>query len=201
MSTELKMTGLLRNEVMSDLGRPHPFAAERVGFVFGRLATLPDGGHLILFTHYHSIPDDQYLRDDRVGARIGPEAMTWAMQAVYQGRTAREGIFHVHVHEHPGKTDMSRVDRDEIPKLLPGFQSVGRDAPHGIIILSMDHGSAWAWLPGSIRGTEVNCISVIGTPIEVFERKAPAPAAAPTPARTFFGTIANFLERILRLGR
>jgi hypothetical protein len=194
MSTQLKMTGLLRTEAISDLVRPHPFAAERIGFAFGRLAKLPDGGHLVLLTGYRSIPDNQYVQDDTVGARIGPEAMTWAMQAVYHGRTAREGIFHVHLHDHEGPTRMSQVDRNEIPKLMPGFQSVGPDAPHGFIILSVNHGSAWVWLPASTGGIEVDRISVIGTPIEVFERKPDVPAAPPTP--TFFGKIANLFRRM-----
>ena len=36
---------------------------------------------------------------------------------------------------------MSGVDARETPKMMPGFQSVGREAAHGIIILSLDHGS------------------------------------------------------------
>lgn len=43
---------------------------------------------------------------------------------------------------------MSKTDRDEIPPMMPGFQSVGRDAAHGIIVLSLDHGSGWVCLPG-----------------------------------------------------
>ena len=97
MKTEIKLTGGLYAEIIRDLMRTHPFAAERVGFVFGRMGSL---GRLILLNRYHSIPDDQYVNDRTVGARIGREALTWAMQAVYQGRPAREGIFHIHLHGH-----------------------------------------------------------------------------------------------------
>ena len=167
MKTEIKLTGGLYTEIIRDLTRPHPFAAERVGFIFGRMGSL---GRLILLNRYHSIPDDQYVDDPTVGARIGSEALTWAMQAVYQGRPTREGIFHIHLHGHKGETGMSRVDRHEIPKLLPGFQSMGRDAAHGIIILSLDHGSGWVWHPSNKEPSHANSISTIGTPIGVFEQ-------------------------------
>jgi hypothetical protein len=171
MKAHIRMTGELHAAILQDLTRRHPFAAERVGFVFGRLGLLADGGRLVLLTRYHSIPDDQYVKDKTVGARIGSEALTWAMQAVYHGRPGREGIFHIHLHGHRGETGMSATDRREIPNLIPGFQSVGRDAGHGIIILSMDHGSSWVWLQGSTEPAPVECISVIGAPIGVFERR------------------------------
>lgn len=171
MKAHIKMTGELHAAMLKDLTRRHPFAAERVGFVFGRLGSLSDGGRLVLLTRYHSIPDDQYVEDHTVGARIGSDALTWAMQAVYHGRPAREGIFHIHLHGHRGETGMSATDSREIPRLIPGFQSVGRDAGHGIIILSVDHGSGWVWVPGSAEPAQVDCISVIGAPIRVFERR------------------------------
>lgn len=170
MRVHIKMTGALHAEIMRDLKRPHPFAAERVGFVFGRVGTLVDQGRLILLTRYHSIPDEQYVEDDAVGARIGSDALTWAMQAVYHGRPVREGIFHIHLHGHGGEPGMSRTDRREIPTLMPGFQAVGRDAAHGIIILSSDHGSCWVWTPGRAEPIPAECLSVIGSPVGVFER-------------------------------
>ena len=89
MKTHIKMTGELHASILQDLKRRHPFAAERVGFVFGRLGSLADGGRMVLLTRYHSIADDQYVEDNTVGARIGSDALTWAMQAVYHGRPAR----------------------------------------------------------------------------------------------------------------
>ena len=169
MKTDIKLTGPLYDQIVQDLCRPHPFAAERVGFVFARIGSLCDHGKLILLNRYHSIPDEQYVDDPTVGARIGSDAMTWAMQAVYYGRAAREGLFHIHLHGHDGETGMSRTDREEIPKLIPGFQSVGNEAAHGIIILSSDHGSGWVWLQGSKDPIRAACVTVVGVPIGVFE--------------------------------
>lgn len=168
----LKMTGGLYGQMSEDLCRSHPFAAERVGFAFGRTGSLSGSGKLILLTRYYAIPDDEYVDDPTVGARIGPAAITAATQAVYYGRPAREGVFHVHLHGHRGPTGMSHTDDTEIPRLLPGFQSVGRDASHGILILSVDHGSGWVWLRSERKIERVATVQVIGAPLEVFMAEA-----------------------------
>lgn len=164
---KIKLPGVLYAEILRDLERPHPFAAERVGFVTGRMGTLADE-RLILLTGYRSIPDYEYVKDPSVGARIGGDAITWAMQAAYHGRPRREGVFHIHLHGHRGPTGMSGTDKREIPQMIPGFQSVGREAAHGIIILSLNHGSAWVWLPGLREFIQAACMAVIGSPISVF---------------------------------
>lgn len=169
MNIVVKLTGVLYGEMFDDLRCRHPFAAERVGFATGRLGTLQDDGRLVILTGYQSIPDDQYIDDPSVGARIGSEAITNAMQTAYFGRQAREGVFHVHLHGHCGATGMSRTDQREIPAMIPGFQSVGRQAPHGIIILSLDHGSVWVWLPGNKEAVQAASVAVIGAPIGVFD--------------------------------
>jgi hypothetical protein len=173
MRLDIKLTGALYDQIMLDLVRPHPFAGERVGFVSARIGSGAGQDKLILLNCYHSIPDDHYVDDPTVGARIGSASMTWAMQDVYHGRRAREGIFHIHVHGHLGETGMSGTDNREIPKLIPGFQSVGSEGAHGIIILSNDHGTGWVWLPGCKETTRANSISVIGVPVKVFRQMGP----------------------------
>ena len=89
MKIEIRLTGSSHAEIIRDLSRAHPFAAERVGFASGRAGSLVNQGKLVLLNRYHSIPDDQYVDDPRVGARIGSAAITAAMQAVYYGRPGR----------------------------------------------------------------------------------------------------------------
>lgn len=168
MKILIKLTGALHADMLHDLTRKHPFAAERVGFVTVRIGTLADDGRLILLTGYYPIPDSDYVNDPSVGARIGNDAITWAMQVAYHGCPRREGVFHVHLHGHRGETGMSGVDSREIPPMIPGFQGVGRDAPHGIIILSLNHGSAWVWLPGFHEPVQADGMAVIGGPVQVF---------------------------------
>ncbi len=171
MNIHLKLTDALYRDVTRDLGRPHPFALERIGFVLGRIGTHTDESTIIYLTKYHVIPDEHYIFDRAVGARIGPEAIVWATQAAFHGRPLKEGIFHIHLHSHNGVTAMSATDAREIPKLLPGFRSVGREACHGIIILSLDHGSAWISLPDKTELIAAKSINVIGAPIRIFEQQ------------------------------
>lgn len=166
------MNGSLYASMLEDLSRPHPFAAERVGFVLARLGSLADSGNLVLLHGYHSIPDDQYIEDHGVGARIGCEAITWGMQAAYRGRRTREGVFHVHLHGHKGNTGMSVVDRRELPEMVRGFHAVGTEAAHGILILSLNHGSAWVWSARKNEVVAASKICVIGHPLGVFDRSA-----------------------------
>lgn len=172
MKVIVKIPGTLYGKIFDDLRRRHPFAAERVGFAAGRLGTLADGGRLVLLTRYQSIPDEHYVNDPTVGARIGSEAITNAVQRAYFGRQAREGVFHVHLHGHQGRTGMSFTDKTEIPPMIEGFRAVGRQAPHGIIILSIDHGSVWVWVPANGEAVESSSIAVIGTPVRVIESGA-----------------------------
>jgi hypothetical protein len=168
----IKMTGSLYATILKDLSRPHPFASERVGFVLARLGSLADSGSLVLLHRYHSIPDDQYIEDSTVGARIGSQAITWGMQEAYRGRKTREGVFHVHLHAHNGRTGMSVVDQREIPEMVRGFHAVGTEAAHGILIFSLNHGFAWVWPAGKNELVIASKICVIGHPLGVFERSA-----------------------------
>jgi hypothetical protein len=93
------------------------------------------------------------------------------MQAIYHGRPANEGLFHMHLHGNLGEPRMSLTDSRELPKLIPGFQSVGPDAPHGIIIFSRNHGAGWVWLPGSSAPLQATTVSVVGNPIGIFSRR------------------------------
>jgi hypothetical protein len=170
--TLIKLTGSLHAEMLKDLARPHPFAGERVGFALGHRGSLENSESLVLLHRYYAIPDHQYMEDRAVGARIGRDAITWGMQAAYRGRQTREGVFHVHLHAHKGRTDMSMVDRRETPEVVRGFHTVGTDAAHGILILSLDHASGWVWPPRSDELVAASSVCVIGHPIRNFEKRA-----------------------------
>jgi hypothetical protein len=169
MRVVIKLTGRLYSAIRNDLARPHPFALERVGFVLGRLSD-GDSCKILFLTTYHAVPDDEYVDDASVGARIGPYRITWAMQAAHRGRMTGEGVFHVHAHRHQGEPTMSKTDLRELPALMPGLRAVNPDCAHGIIILSEDHGAGWFWLPGTSDVTRTDSISVIGVPLEIFVR-------------------------------
>jgi len=166
---ELRIPRSLFQEMIDDLERTHPFAMERVGFVYGKMGSIGSDATLALLCRYHHIPDDQYLEDDTVGARIGEAAMSQAMRDLYDGHSHRLCIFHVHIHGNHGEPRMSRTDSRELPPMMPGFQSTSRNGAHGILILSADHAAAWVWLPKEKESRRATRIVVVGAPMEIFE--------------------------------
>jgi hypothetical protein len=129
--------------VLADLRRPHTHAAERIGFLYSRLVP---GERLIVMTRYVPVPDEQYVVDDTVGARINGDAIRAAMQGVLD---TGDGVFHTHLHEWPGTPEFSRTDNEEMPRLIPAFRAVGATQATGLFLLSPDSAIADVWLPGS----------------------------------------------------
>lgn len=167
--TEIRLTKKLFEAIHSDIARPHPHADERIGFAYGKVGNGNGKEPLIILHRYVYIPDERYVEDPDVGARIDGDAITEVMQQVLSHRSEREGAFHVHVHGHKGRTGLSRTDRDEIPLLIPSFRRVGKEAAHGFIIFSFDHGLGWVWLPGQEEPMTASRIVVVGAPLLIFE--------------------------------
>ena len=63
---QLRMTDAVHKEMRSDLRRSHPFAYERVGYIFIK----PAGGAVLVATGYEPVLDEFYIEDMTVGARI-----------------------------------------------------------------------------------------------------------------------------------
>jgi hypothetical protein len=162
MFITIRLTRKLHEEMLSDLRRPHAHAAERVGFLYGRLAATT--GPLILMTRYSPVPDEQYMFDPGVGARINGDAIRAAMQGVLD---SGDGVFHTHLHEWPGQPGFSLTDNHELPKLVPAFQAVGRTQASGLFLLSPDSAIADVWLPGAPRPERASRISIVGFPLQI----------------------------------
>jgi len=168
MNVHFRLTRQLYEQVRADLLRPHRFAAERIGFLFARLGNIKSGTPLVLFTGYSPLADDRYINDPYSGARIDSQAIRSAMQQVLN---RKEGVFHVHMHEWAGKPYFSPMDRTELPRLIPSFQAVGPPFAHGLLLLSNDDITGEVWLPGDTQPAEAERISIVGHPLEIFERQ------------------------------
>lgn len=131
------------HRVLADLRRPHAHAAERIGFLYGRF--VPGDPPLVVMTRYVPVPDEQYVVDDTVGARINGDAIRDAMQGVLD---TGDGVFHTHLHEWPGTPWFSQTDDEELPRLIPAFRAVGPTQATGLFLLSPDSAIADVWLPG-----------------------------------------------------
>ena len=168
VSISLRIPNPLYDQIRADLERPHPFAAERVGFLFVRTGATGPGRLLLLGHAYHALVDERYIDDPEAGARIDSGAIREAMQRTLDGHG---GVFHVHMHDHNGKPGYSRMDMAEQPKLIVSFQAVNPSLPHGTLILSRNNGIASAWLPGTNQPTSIKKISTAGAPMRIWEEK------------------------------
>ena len=169
MSVQIRLTRSLYDAVQADLRRPHPFAGERVGFLYGRLAHANSARPIILITAYFPLDDKRYLPDRKVGARIDSAAIRSAMQGVIE---RNEGVFHTHLHAWPGRPAFGWTDRAELPRLVSSFQTVGRSYAHGLFLLSDDEAYADVWLPGQKTANGASRVNIVGFPMSLIECQA-----------------------------
>lgn len=159
-----RLSRVLFERMLLDLARPHPIAAERVGFLTVAMGRGLDSETLVLASDYQPVRDEHYLEGKGVGARINGSAIREAMQSILD---KRQGLFHVHLHEHDGIPDFSPTDRREQPRLIPGFRAVDRSRAHGMLLLSRDAANAWIWLPGESQPAIPEVISIVGYPTKL----------------------------------
>lgn len=162
MRIAFKLNRALLRQAHEDLARPHPFAAERVGFFTCRVGALGRGGWVILANEYHSVADDDYLDDPTVGAMMGPAAIRKAMQVALNQNAC---MFHVHIHAHRGKPRPSPIDLSESAKFVPDFFHVCPAMVHGHIVLSLDSMAGRCWHPGARAPLAISDFTVVGWPM------------------------------------
>jgi hypothetical protein len=165
MTPQIRLMRKLFNDMHADLRRPHPFAGERIGFVFGRLANATSPWPLILLTRYVPLADDRYVPDETISARFDAESVRFAMQEVV---THDEGCFVVHVHDWPGQPRFSVPDQRELPPVAKCFRNVGRQHPHGLLLLSPNSAAAKVWMPGANEPVSPQ-ITIVGFPMSIIE--------------------------------
>ena len=174
MKVHAKIPRSLLMEISNDLQRQHPFAFERVAFVSFRPADLRDG-ILLMATDLRSVRDEDYERDDSVGAMLGSGAFRMALQYAYNNPVS---MFHVHKHDHSGIPRDSPLDRESSVQFVPDFWKVRPHFPHGTIILSKDSMSGLTWFPSMRRLIPISRFTIVGTPItEVYDGKQSIAAA------------------------
>ena len=153
----------LYDRLVVDLRRPHRVAFERVGFVSCAAASAAAATQLVLACDYHPVDDAHYLDDPGSGARINADAIRMAMQRVMD---TKRGAFHVHLHGGRGLPTLSRMDQEELPRLVNSLRVVGPRVAHGILLLSGDSCAAWVWTPGS-AGAVAARVTIVGHPMHL----------------------------------
>lgn len=163
MTAKLRILRTLMCDIHADLSRRHAFAAERVGFLCGTPAPLADGGLLLLAETWHSVADDDYVDDPRVGATIGAAAFRKVLQVAYLDPVS---IFHVHRHEHRGHPRFSPTDEKSMREFVPGFFNACPSRPHGALVLSHDSALGALWFGSEAPPRRLTAFELIGTPCE-----------------------------------
>lgn len=169
MSIIFRARNDLLKAVRDDLHRPHPFAAERVGFFLCRAGRLNEDGTAILAAQYHVVEDGDYLDDNRVGAMMGPAAIRKAMQRAYNNGARDIGLFHVHMHEHGGMPGFSHVDVSEYRKFVPDFFNAVPAMPHGAVVLSHDRAIGLCWPAKDSAPALIGRFASVGAPLLMWE--------------------------------
>lgn len=165
MRIVFKATEVLVTSIRVDLHRPHPFAAERVGFVSCRVGALTKFGLIVLALNYYPVEDSDYVDGPTVGAMMGPGAIRKALQFAYNNEV---GIFHVHIHDHRGQPRPSSIDLKEAAKFVPDFWHVRPHMPHGILVLSRNSATGLCWYPGKSKPMAITEFKFVGQPTSPF---------------------------------
>ena len=76
------------------------------------------------------------------------------------------GVFHVHMHEFPGRLWFSRVDLREQLKYVPDFFKVRPGMPHGAIVLSPHSAAGRVWL-GPEEIVHIDEFNVVGARMKI----------------------------------
>jgi hypothetical protein len=162
----LRIPSALYERVSADLKRPHPIAAERVGFLYFRPDVNGPAMTMLLAVGYWAVPDEQYVPDYSVGAKIDSAAIRKAMQ---HALTTGLGAFHVHEHDWPGQPGFSSIDDRESAKLMPSFKGVVPDVPHGALVFGRDGICGKAWFGSKPKPMKLSRVSVVGFPMRIHE--------------------------------
>jgi len=157
---QLRMPQSIHQEMRSDLRRSHTFAFERIGYIF----TKPAGESVLVATGYQAIPDEFYIADNSVGARIDHRAIVLAMKRA-DGNKA--GILHTHIHNKRGLPIFSRDDRADHPNLLRSFRNAAPGMTHGFLLLSGDKMLARVWLPQQESPIDIFRYTIVDLPLSL----------------------------------
>lgn len=165
MKITVRIPASLIDRARNDLCRPHPTAAERVGFFHARNAFSASEGWFLYPHRYVEVRDSHYVLDRSVGARISGDAIREQTQASLDRQIS---VLHVHVHEHHGTPVPSPTDRRSYPPLLKSLRNAAPKIPHGALILSQDSIVGLALCPNSESAFPIDKIVAIGRPIGIF---------------------------------
>ncbi|MGH2666197.1 HesA/MoeB/ThiF family protein [Flavobacterium sp.] len=187
----------LHGKMLLDLERSHPFAFERVGFLFAKTVNLSSGVTLIIATDYQPVNDEDYIEDYSVGAKINSTAIRKSMQATFDQSC---GCFHVHLHNHSGKPYPSSTDEKSLPAVVKSFENIAPKHANGFLILSKNAFYSSIKIEASDNLLEADLISVVGKPFILQYSNKSTGKDLMFDRQSFLGANSQFLFENIRVG-
>lgn len=160
----IKIPKQIHLQMLDDLNRPHPFAFERVGFLYTTSILLKDNTVIILAKDYIAVDDENYIEDKNVGAKINSTAIRIAMQKMLDNN---EGCFHVHLHSHKGIPYPSYTDNKGLPNIAKSFSNISKFQANGYVILSENSFNISILYADEELFFKPELISIIGYPLKL----------------------------------
>jgi hypothetical protein len=107
---------------------------------------------LILVKKVFSLAEKDYVETNHHGAMWrGASTVHLINEAIEK----KLGIFVLHAHQHKGKVGLSSDDFQSAKSLLPSYQNLIPERPHGSTVLGLEHAAGIALLPGSDSFTPI----------------------------------------------
>jgi len=161
----IRIPNTMLNLIKNDLRRPHDFAFERIGFIGSRHKVLSTGTTIIFMTDYFPVPDNQYINDPDVGARINSTAIRESLQRIIDHKI---GVFHTHYHTFSANSpEFSFTDMKDNPEIIKSFGYADKKQVHGMIVLGNSEMNALVKIPGESELRQVTRIIGVGYPMTI----------------------------------
>lgn len=156
----LRIPKVLFDSMNNDLHRPHPFAMERVGFFSTNILKIGLKFTIITVTAYHSVPDDQYINDPHVGAKISSSTIREAMQRIL---STGHGCLHVHLHGFDPSP--SYTDLNSLPEVAKAFHNANPEKASGYAIFGRDSFCCEINIGNTYTPFRVDQMNIVGYPM------------------------------------
>lgn len=125
----------------------------RESVVFGLVSDARVAGrHLLLVRSIHSLPDGAYVPDAQHGAKWSGGAM---FPILNHALDQKLGVVMFHTHGGSGRVGLSTDDLQSAHRLLPTFENLIPERPHGSVVFNQTSATGVFVLPGGARPRRV----------------------------------------------
>ncbi len=147
MTTDLEIR--VPYHLVSNLLEGVTHSSGRESAVFGLVSSARVGAsHLLLVRSIHPLPDNAYVDDPRHRAKWSGCAM---LPILNKALAQKLGVVIFHTHGGSNRVDLSSDDRQSAERLLPTFQNLVPDRPHGSVVFNQCSAAGVFVLPDGTR--------------------------------------------------